>query len=299
MLDIYGAKRSAKQTLAQAGKRPRLVAGLYAVVLNGLLLLLQYAIQPLEEGLTYETLYNQLIAGDYHAILRMVGFDLLSLLFSFIFAAGMASYAVVQTSGGKNRLGASYILRAAGAALLLFLLFLVSTAALSLCMLLRLPGLLLMAVVLVCLVFLFYALRLSFYAVAESAPLSPIKALGQCYRSSRGHRKEIFFLDFSFLWFTLLTGAISYFFAALPDTLLILAQSGGFTVAAGLLEANSALLSVVCSVLSLLAVGAMYYGCFAYIQFTYAFAYRQLLHLQPKRNAKYPLAYEEGDPEAD
>lgn len=299
-LNIPELKQTSKDLLLSCKRSSGLVAAFFMLVTNLLIFAATFPIFcKMQE---YDA--SAAVLPDEPLMLSLLS-DAISVLISFCFSAVFSAYCLKFLRGapsdGKTLMKSfsavpqALILIAAMAIFAAAAAFLYSYISLIDPMV----GTLVLSVCTVLALVLYYIFRLCFFALADQKGFHPFRAMKECAQLTSGHKKDLFFLDLSFIWFSLLTGIVFFVFSAIPDALLILAESTGRAVMAEWISTNYLLLSVICSVAGYAAGMPLYYHFFTRIQLTFALAYQSLKRHLPKRKDTQPLAYMEFDPPQD
>lgn len=299
-IDYRSLKQTANEVIAAQRQTAGRTAVIFFLLLNALQLVISYlssVFAPLPLFEDAADMMQYFSAGHTDDILKLLAFEVVALLFTPLFSGVFSAYCLKitqgQTANSKTLLGS---LGTLGRFVLLFLLFVL--AAFALCMLLSALSLLSVTVGMLCsaalsvgAVIVFYMLRLVLFSAAENKNI--LLAVKDCIRLTDGHKKELFLLDFSYLWFAILIALIPSVISALPDALLNAAA--GFSDASFLTWVNGhlSLLDLISAVLGVIAVMPLYYRFYTSIQVTYALVYQKLKDLPAPQKETQPLAYME------
>lgn len=141
-------------------------------------------------------------------------------------------------------------------------------------------------------VFLLYSLRYLLFVLYDRTDLGFFACIGSAFRISKGNRRNLFFLDLSFIWFSLLTGVISAAVSMIPDIALQVAEQLALAELAQRIYSAYGVLTAVFLFLGNLACIPLYYKKYAAIQYSHAMVYLRLRHFAETAEA-HPLAFEE------
>lgn len=306
-LDFRALKMAAHELVEPQQRSAGRTAVCYVLILNILQLILnalsaRYIQLPDYE--TTEELLQYFMEGHTDTLMKMMAFSLvtvgISLLFSGVFSAYSLRITDGQPANGRTLLGCLGLLFR----YLLFFVLLVAAAfvlslVFSLLMTLAAPlAVILLFALCIGTVLLFYVLRLVLFSVADREDCRVLSAARDCARITKGHKKELFLLDVSFLWFVILITVISTVISMLPDAVLSIAAKAGNEALVSWFSANYGIVSLVGSFLGVLATLPLFYKFYTKIQVTYALAYRKLKELPEQSEGTQPLAYMEfSDPQ--
>lgn len=299
-LDFRSLKQTAREVIDAQRKTSGRLAVVFFLLLNALQLLISYLsglFVALPSFETAEDLMQYFAAGHTDSLLKLFGFEaasmLLSILFSGVFSAYCLKIAQGQPADRRTLRGSlGTVWRFA----LLFLLLVL--AVLVLCMLLSALSLLSVTVGMLCSVLLsvgavvvFYVLRPLLFSVAENKNI--FSAVRECARLTSGHKKGLFLLDFSYLWFVILIALIPSVISGLPYALADAAVSLRNASLFSWVNDHFHLLELAGTVLGVIAILPLYYRFYTSIRLTYALVYQKLKSLPAPQKETQPLAYKE------
>lgn len=301
-LDIRALKEASNSIVEPQQRSAGRTAVIFVLILNIIHLILGYFFSQHVDLPDYETaeeLLQYLLDGHTDQMVHMLSYELVSFALSFLLTGVFSGYSLRLTQGqpanGRTLAGCIGLLLRC---LLLFVLLLAAAFAMSIVLSLVMivsPVLTALGVIALSIaaLILFYVFRLVLFSIADRKNGNIFPALKDCARITKGHKKELFILDFSFLWFIILVTVISTVVSTLPDAVITVAAKTGHEAVKTWIETNYSIMYYAGSLLGLLVTLPLYYKFYTKIHVTFALAYEHLKKQPLPQEETQPLAFME------